>query len=438
MAERLCEDLQVVVLMGGLGSRLGEKTKNLPKPMIKVAGKPFFLYQFELMLLAGFKRFVFCLGHCGDAISDFFGDGSRWGAEITYSYDGEKLLGTGGAVRKALPLLEEDFLLIYGDSFMDIDYFEVTVRYRQAVQRGQEALMTVMHNRDRFDKSNVICRNGDIVLYDKATHDPQMEYIDYGVSVFRRVLFEGMPEEEAFDLSRVQYVLSRRGTLACCEVEHRFYEIGTPDSLEEFQMYAARRWGAANKAVFLDRDGVINKICWNEDIEQLDSPLKREQFQMIPGAAEALKVLQDKGFLLFIVTNQPAAAKGTTTFAELCAIDHSFVQQMQQLGVDIADVAMCPHFGKASPLTKETYLIRECDCRKPGTGLINTIRKKYNIDMERSWMVGDSATDIICGKDAGLNTAFLGKFKCDLCMMTGNRKPDMVCMDLKEFSEELS
>ena len=185
-----------------------------------------------------------------------------------------------------------------------------------------------------------------------------------------------------------------------------------------------------NKAVFLDRDGVINSLCWNEDIEQLDSPLKQSDFSLLPGVAEALKKLQDKGYLLFIVTNQPAAAKGKVAFTELCAINHAFVQNMQQKGVEITDVAMCPHFERKTPLTRETFLIRECTCRKPKTGLIEDILSKYNIDIWNSWMVGDSATDIQCGKAVGLHTAFIGKFKCDLCMMTGNQKPDIICSDL--------
>ena len=434
MAEKLCRQLQVVVLMGGLGSRLHEITENCPKPMLDINGKPFFQYQLELLVQAGFRRFVFCLGYHADAIREWFGNGSRWGVDIIYSYDGETLLGTGGAVRKALPLLEEDFLLLYGDSFMDIDYLEVVVRYREAVRGGKKALMTVMRNNDRFDKSNVVYEGENIVLYDKKKPDPQMAYIDYGVSIFRREIFESMPLDEPQDLSDIQHILSVNGLMAGCEVEHRFYEIGTPASLKEFHAYAEKRWGKPSKAVFLDRDGVINELFWNEDVEQLDSPLKREQFRLLPGVTEALRTLQAAGYLLFIVTNQPAAAKGKTTYTELCAINHMFMQQMNNEGIELTEVAMCPHFGTRTALTREDYLIQVCDCRKPKTGLIEKIMEKYSISTSNSWMVGDSATDIQCGKAVGLNTAFLGKFKCDLCMMIGNQKPDIVCRDLHAFA----
>ena len=437
MGEKLCEQMQVVVLMGGLGTRLKERTGVCPKPLIDVNGRPFFEYELRLLIAAGFRQFLFCVGYRAEMIEQHFGSGERYGVEIAYSYDGPALLGTGGAVRKALPLLDDDFLLIYGDSFMDIDYFEVVVRYRNGLAAGKKALMTVMRNRDRFDKSNVICRGGDILLYDKRAHSSEMEYVDYGISVFQKELFRCCPENERFDLSDIQHALSVKGQLGCCEVEHRFYEIGNPSSLAEFTSYAEQRWDTPHKAVFLDRDGVINEIVWNEDAEQLDSPLKRDQFKLIAGAADGLKLLQDMGFMLFVVTNQPAAAKGKTSYAELCAINHEFVQDMQRRGIGITEVAMCPHFSTAGSMTKETFLIKDCSCRKPKTGLIDRIKEKYNIDLDHSWMVGDSATDILCGKKAGLQTAFIGKFKCDLCMMIGNDKPDLVCTDLYAFAREV-
>lgn len=438
MKEKICENLQVVVLMGGLGSRLKERTRDCPKSLIEIDGKPFFEYQLELMILAGFQRFLFCIGYRADAVQSYFGDGRKWGVQIKYSCDGETLLGTGGAIRKALPFLEDDFLLIYGDSFMDVNYFEIAVRYRQAIAAGKKALMAIMRNQNHFDTSNVIYKKGNLLLYDKRKHDSRMEYIDYGISVFQRDTFAKLPSNQYIDLADIQHCLSTSGLLEGCEVEHRFYEIGTPKALEEFTYYANMRWNRPNKAVFLDRDGVINSLCWNEDIEQLDSPLKQSDFSLLPKTVEALKILQDKEYLLFIVTNQPAAAKGKTTFAKLCGINRTFVQDMQQKGIGITDIAMCPHFERKTPFTREAFLVRECNCRKPKTGLIEDIVSKYNIDIQNSWMVGDSATDVLCGKAAGLHTAFIGKFKCDLCMMTGNQKPEIVCSNLYECSKRIN
>lgn len=434
--EALCENTQVVVLMGGLGTRLGACTRDCPKPLMEVEGKPFFSYQLEIMRQAGFRRFLFCLGYRAEQIEEYYGDGSRFGVEIRYSRDGEKLLGTGGAIRKALPLLEETFLLIYGDSFMDVHYPEVLVRFREGLAAGKPALMTVMRNQGRFDRSNVLCRDGEILRYDKRNPSPEMDFIDYGIGAFSRSLFEEEPRE-AFDLSDLQQRLSREGKLACCETERRFYEIGTPGSLAEFRAYAARRWGQPRPAVFLDRDGVINEIVWNDDIDQLDSPLKWDQFRLMPEVPEALKLLQEKGYLLFVVTNQPAAAKGKTRYTTLCEINRRLVEEMRQAGVEITDVEMCPHYGKASARTRETWLIRDCSCRKPKPGLIERLTEKYRIDRERSWMVGDSATDVLCGQAAGVHTAFLGRYKCDLCMMCGCRKPERIAGNLMEFAKEV-
>ena len=437
MMEFLCEKTQVVVLMGGLGTRLGDYTRNCPKPLMDIHGKPFFSYQLEIMKAAGFRRFLFCLGYRAELIEAYYGDGSAFGVQIQYSYDGEQLLGTGGAVRKALPLLDEDFLMIYGDSFMDIHFFEVLVRYLEGKAKGRPALMTVMQNGGRYDKSNVICRDGEILLYDKKTPLPEMDYIDYGVNVFSRSLFENA-QDGVFDLSDLQSRLSREGLLSCCETERRFYEIGNPGSLAEFREYAGKRWGKPQPAVFLDRDGVINEIVWNDDIEQLDSPLKPEEFRLLPDVEQALRLLQDKGYLLFVVTNQPAAAKGKTKYTTLCEINRQFVKRMRDKGIEMTDVAMCPHYGKKLPQTKEEYLIRDCECRKPKPGLIREICAKYSIDLGRSWMVGDSATDILCGKQAGVHTAFIGAFKCDLCRMTGCDKPERTDTDLLSFARAMS
>ena len=437
MPECLCEEMQVVVLMGGLGTRLKEYTHNRPKPMVEIEGKPFFEYQLRLMKLAGFRKFVFCLGYRAEMVESYFGDGHQFGVEITYSYDGPRLLGTGGAIRKALPLLEQDFMLIYGDSFMDINYFEVVVRYRNGLQAGKKALMTIMKNCNRFDCSNVVCEQGEILLYDKKVKRSDMQYIDYGVSVFRKSVFESLPEDCVIDLADLQSELSRDHLLSACEVEKRFYEIGTHNSLTEFSAYVKQRWGTPNKAIFLDRDGVINEIIWNDDIEQLDSPLKEEEFCLLPQVVDALKCLSEQGYLLFVVTNQPAAAKGKTSYATLCSINHQFVQMMDRAGVEITEVQMCPHYGKKSAHTKEYFLIRNCDCRKPKTGMIQNILDKSNIDLKCSWMVGDSATDIICGKDVGLHTVFIGRFKCDLCQQFADARPDITCNNLYAFAKGL-
>ena len=430
MREQLCEDMQVVVLMGGLGTRLGA---DIPKSMVDVRGVPFFHYQFDIMRGAGFRKFVFCVGKGAEEIEEYFGDGSDFNVEIVYSYDGDHLLGTGGAVRKALPLLEQNFMLIYGDSFMDVNYFDIIVKY---LQSECWSLMTIMKNNNKYDVSNIECNNGIILDYSKDKPSLFMEYIDYGISIFNRSIFSAWPPDTKFDLSEVFTFLVKNHELASHIVGRRFYEIGTPAALQEFKDYANNRWYTLHKAIFLDRDGVINEPAWNEDYEQLDSPFNKSQVKLKPNIVEGLRVLQED-HLLFIVTNQPAAAKGKTSYEQLCTVNQYIIDQLAAEDIYITDYRICPHYEHDTPYTAEPYLIRNCGCRKPKPGMIIDIVNNYAIDIENSWMVGDFVNDILCGIISGLKTAFIGEYKCDTCAALKYQKPDLICADLNEFAEEL-
>lgn len=442
-AERLsCADLQVVVLMGGLGSRLKERTVSCPKPLVPIHGKPFFEYELNLLLQSGFKKFVFLVGYRANMIEEYFGDGGRYGKDISirYSYDGEQLLGTGGAVIRALPLLEEDFMLVYADSFMDVDYFQIMYRYFAGKSAGIKALMTVMENADRFDKSNVIFKDGEIKVYDKKNIVSEMTYIDYGIEIFSREVFadfEKSSGEKIVDLSDIQRELVEKKSCVACEVTHRFYEIGTPVSLKEFTDYAEKRFRNSHGVCFLDRDGVINEIIFNEDTEQLDSPLSVSQVRFLPGAVEGLKKLCESGMELFVVTNQPAAAKGKTTLSKLYDINTFIVKELRKKGIEIAEVSVCPHHPAGSDATKEKFLIQECDCRKPGAGLLMNVMRKHRIDPSCSYMIGDSYTDMLAGRTAGVKTAFIGDYKCDVCGRLQHIKPDIIGKDLLEVAGKI-
>ena len=430
-------ETQVVVLMGGLGTRLKDYTKACPKSLVDVCGRPFFDYQMDLLIAWGFKKFVFLIGYKADMIEEHYGNGESRGVSIQYSYDGEKLLGTGGAVRRAFDLLEDDFLLMYGDSFMDIDYAETLYRYERGKAEGARALMTVLKNNNRFDKSNVVMDGQKLALYDKHNPTPEMDYIDYGVCVYERSLFADRAEDEAFDIAQIQHDLSIKGEMVAQIVTKRFYEIGSPASLEEFSEYVTKRFNEKHPAVFVDRDGVINEIVWNDDIEQLDSPMKVSEFKFLPGVAGALRAFKEKGYYIFIVTNQPGAAKGKTDLATLYDINTHMIDALSEEGVEIDDLFMCPHYPKELPMTKESFLIRKCNCRKPEPGLIYRAMRKYNIDMSASYMIGDSCTDVIAGSKVGLSTVFIGDLKCDLCKKLGDISPTFIAKDLSEVAGSL-
>lgn len=246
--KNIVADTQVVVLMGGLGTRLG--LKNCPKAMADVRGLPFFEYQLKLLCRWGFCKFLFLVGYQADCIEDYFKDGFKWQIDIQYSYDGLEQLGTGGALKNAEGKLEENFLLIYGDSFMDIDYQETVYRYYIEKADGKFGIMTILRNENQYDRSNVAYREGKLLLYDKVNIDDRMQYIDYGVSMLSKSILDGVEENKKFDLSELVTVLSKKGKLSAQMVTKRFYEIGNPSSMEEFSIYAKKRFYEKTGAFF--------------------------------------------------------------------------------------------------------------------------------------------------------------------------------------------
>lgn len=223
-------DLPVALLAGGLATRLRPITEKIPKLLVEVAGEPFFSHQLRLLKKNGLTKIVLCVGYLGEQIVAQYGDGAKWGVEIQYSFDGEKLLGTAGALIRALPKLGDAFYVLYGDSYLPIDYQAVG---RAFLASGQPGLMTVFENHEAYDASNVWFADGRIKLYDKKNKVPEMKYIDYGLGVFRADAFAGCPRDTVVDLAAIQTDLSKQGRLAGYELKERFYEIGSPAGLNE-------------------------------------------------------------------------------------------------------------------------------------------------------------------------------------------------------------
>jgi NDP-sugar pyrophosphorylase family protein len=228
------ENVPAAILAGGLATRLRPVTENIPKALVELAGKPFIDHQLDLLRRNRIRRIVFCLGYKGEMIESHLGDGSKRGMELCYSYDGPKLLGTGGAVRRAAHLLGDVFWVMYGDSYMDIDYACVLDDFSS---RNVLGMMTVLRNDNRWDRSNVVFRDGQLLRYDKREQTPDMQYIDYGVALLRREALLRVPENEPSDLANLYSQLVAEGQMAGHEVSNRFYEIGTPESLEEAKRY---------------------------------------------------------------------------------------------------------------------------------------------------------------------------------------------------------
>lgn len=234
MAMSVSVDIPVAILAGGLATRLRPLTETVPKVLLEVAGKPFLEHQLALLQQRGIQRAVLCVGFLGERIRERFGDGSAYGVELLYSFDGPTLLGTGGAVRQALPMLGETFFVLYGDSYLTIDFSQVAQAFRES---RKSALMTVFDNQDRWDVSNVWFADGQIKRYDKAARIAEMRHIDHGLSVFHSSVFTAYPGEVALDLSIVMKDLVDKGDLAGFEASQRFYEIGSKSGLRELDRY---------------------------------------------------------------------------------------------------------------------------------------------------------------------------------------------------------
>jgi N-acetyl-alpha-D-muramate 1-phosphate uridylyltransferase len=226
--------LPIAILAGGLATRMRPLTTTLPKALLEVNGEPFAAHQLRLLAKHGIHRVVYCTGFLGEMIEEFVGDGSRFGVQVSYLPDGDKLLGTGGAIKRTLPLLGEQFFVTYGDSYLPCDYRAVATSFQKS---GQAGLMTVYRNEGLYDTSNVVFEDGRLLIYDKKLRSPSMRHIDYGLSVFHRRAFDHVPTGEVVDLASVFQRLLADGELAGFEVPERFYEIGSFSGLDETGQY---------------------------------------------------------------------------------------------------------------------------------------------------------------------------------------------------------
>lgn len=231
-------DLPVAILAGGLATRLRPITEKIPKSLVEVAGEPFLSHQLRLLHSHGIRKAVLCVGYLGEMIERDYGDGSAFGIELRYSFDGPVLLGTGGALRQALPMLGDAFFVLYGDSYLPVDYAAVEAAWRAS---GKDALMTVFRNEGAWDTSNVEFSGGKIVRYDKRERTPAMLHIDYGLSIFTMKVLADRKAGEPFDLGDLQRDLVAQGRMAGYEVRQRFYEVGSHAGLDELNQLLSKK-----------------------------------------------------------------------------------------------------------------------------------------------------------------------------------------------------
>lgn len=226
--------LPVAILCGGLASRLYPITKTIPKALIKVSGQPFIYHQLTYLRQQGIKKVILCIGNLGKILKSYIGDGSRFGLKILYSSDESKLLGTGGAIKKALSILGNKFFILYGDTFLPVNFNSVEKAY---LLSNKLCLLTVIKNDNKWDRSNVLFKNSRLIEYNKQSPSNKMRYIDYGLSVVSASIFDSYSNNSFFDLSSVYESLSTKKQIEGFKVYKRFYEIGTPNSIKETEKY---------------------------------------------------------------------------------------------------------------------------------------------------------------------------------------------------------
>ncbi len=228
--------MPVAILAGGLATRLRPVTEKVPKSLLELNGEPFIFHQLRLLSAHGIHHVVLCVGHLGEVIRRVVREGQEFGLKVEYSFDGERLLGTAGAIKNALPMLGDSFLVLYGDSYLVCDYVAVAREFRRA---GKLALMTVFKNEGQWDTSNVEYEAGRILAYSKENRTPRMQFIDYGLGAFSAKAFARVPADQSFDLAELYSMMLAEGQLAGMEVDHRFFEIGSPAGLEETARFLA-------------------------------------------------------------------------------------------------------------------------------------------------------------------------------------------------------
>jgi len=226
--------MQCVILAGGLATRLRPITNKISKSMIKIKNKPFLEYQIELLRRNNISEIILCVGYLGEQIERYFGNGKQLSVNIKYSYENEQLLGTGGAIRNTFDLLNNYFFVLYGDSYLNVNYKEI---YNYFLKINYPALLVIYKNNNKWDRSNVIFKDGIVKVYDKNNYAPEMKYIDYGLCVLSKKIVKEIPENIFYDLADLYKGLSTEKKLAGYEVLERFYEIGSKEGLKEFENY---------------------------------------------------------------------------------------------------------------------------------------------------------------------------------------------------------
>lgn len=425
-------------MAGGKGTRLREITKDeIPKPMAPVAGKPILQWQLECLRDQGIVDIVLVIGYLGGKIREYFGDGKSFGVSITYIEETEPL-GTAGALSLLPPLLKGDsFFLIFGDVLFDLDLNRMEAFHRE---KGAEATLFVHPNTHPYDSDLVVCDSSSRVLSFDSKHNVRSGWyhncVNAGFYMMEASVCRRVPYSTKCDLEKDLLAGMVRDGAPVYGYSSPEYikDVGTVDRIRRAEQelvsgfVACRNLRNPQRAIFLDRDGTINR--------KNGLVYRPDQFELEPCAVEAIRAINQSGYLAVVVTNQPVVARGLCGITEVDEIHKKLETLLGQEGVYLDDIRFCPHHpDKGYPEENPIYKI-PCRCRKPDIGMLEDCAAAYNIDLSRSWVIGDTTVDVQTGKNAGTKTALV---------MTGDagkdRKydavPDLVCRDLLEAVKQI-
>lgn len=417
--------MKVVIMAGGKGTRIASVRSDVPKPMINICGKPILEHQIDNLKACGLTDIILVIGYLGDKIKEYFGDGSKFGVNIEYFVE-DHPLGTAGALFK-MPQLTEDFLLLCGDVIIDVDFNRFIAFHKE----HQAWASLVAHpNGHPYDSSLLVTEidapktvggmpeDTHRVIRWMAKEDERTYYknrVNAGIELISpELLKETMknfvprhPETpDKIDLDRdVLKPNIPSGKIFAYDTPEYIKDMGTPDRFYETEKdiesgkVHARNLKNKQKAIFLDRDGTINKM--------VGFVTKSEQFELIEGAAEAIKAINKSGYLAIVVTNQPVIARGDCTLEELQTIHDKMETELGKVGAFVDAIYVCPHHTDKGFEGERPEYKCNCDCRKPKPGLLLQAAKDFNIDLSESYMIGDSHRDVEAGENAGVKKSIM-------------------------------
>lgn len=417
--------MQAVIMAGGKGTRIASMAGDIPKPMIRLDEKPILEHQINCLKRQGILEIILVTGYLKDKIHTYFGDGKKFGIHLTY-FDEKIPLGTAGALAYLKDILMEEFLLINGDLIFDLDFSRVIANHQ-----SHSALATIVThpNSHPYDSALVVTDVKGHVIEWCSKEEKREIYknrVNAGIHILNRTLLSKIHRGSFVDLDKeILQPLIKEKQLYAYDTPEYIKDMGTPERYEEVSRdYFAGRIQAKNlerkqRAVFLDRDGTINVYK--------GFLTNSNEFELLPGVAEAIQTINQSGYLCIVITNQPVIARGECTLEELEEIHNKMETELGKKGAYLDAIYVCPHHPeKGFQGEREEYKI-QCNCRKPGIELFLQAASTYHIDLSDSYMIGDSESDILAGKKAGTKTVYLS------CHAENKYYADYKYSSLKEF-----